>query len=205
MRAPTDNNDKSTTRAWLIRVAVAIFACRALIPAGFMPAALAEGGPVVICHGGLVGEFFRGLAATGASPGTDMPEDAGTAGHSSGHQQSHPNSLPPSEPAGHAEHTADTATGGMGDAHDQAVEHHLDYPAAHDHAGDQADPSHEAWEHCPVGAASAAVPIPQDYDFSLPATEHVLGHAEPQILAPADVTAGYRARAPPIAFSRLTI
>lgn len=71
------------------------FLCRALIPAGFMPAAIGAGGPVVVCHGGLAGEFFRRLeeakggtaAATasaasygehaphGAHPGSGAPDD----------------------------------------------------------------------------------------------------------------------------------
>lgn len=38
--------------------------CRALIPAGFMPAAIGAGGPVAVCHGGLAGEFFRRLDAS---------------------------------------------------------------------------------------------------------------------------------------------
>jgi hypothetical protein len=41
--------------------------CRSLIPAGFMPAAIGEGGPVAVCHGGLAGEFFRRLEAPGAA------------------------------------------------------------------------------------------------------------------------------------------
>ena len=36
--------------------------CRVWIPVGFMPAAIGDGGPVAICHGGTAGEFFRGLA-----------------------------------------------------------------------------------------------------------------------------------------------
>jgi hypothetical protein len=52
----------SRARRILIRLAFVGFACRALVPVGFMPAALGDGGPIKVCHGGLASELFRSLA-----------------------------------------------------------------------------------------------------------------------------------------------
>lgn len=52
----------------LLRLSLVGFACRALIPVGFMPAALDEGGPITICHGGMAGAFFQALAARETEP-----------------------------------------------------------------------------------------------------------------------------------------
>ena len=49
-------------RQFLIRFAFLSFAFRALVPVGFMPAALADGGPFKICHGGVAGALFSALA-----------------------------------------------------------------------------------------------------------------------------------------------
>jgi hypothetical protein len=57
-----------------LRLAVAGFLIRALVPVGFMPAPLAAGGPIVICHGGLAGAFFQGLAEPARD--TAMPAHA---------------------------------------------------------------------------------------------------------------------------------
>jgi hypothetical protein len=62
MRPNRRGQSSSKIRQSLVRLAAVVFVCRALIPVGFMPAPFGEGGPVVICHGGLAGAFFRGLA-----------------------------------------------------------------------------------------------------------------------------------------------
>jgi hypothetical protein len=46
---------------------LAAFACRALVPAGFMPAALDAGGPIVVCPGGSAGAVFRLIAERSAA------------------------------------------------------------------------------------------------------------------------------------------
>lgn len=61
----------------LVRLTYVALACRFLVPSGFMPASLADGGPIVICHGGTVGRLFASLAV----------ED--TTDHRSAHSQSH--------------------------------------------------------------------------------------------------------------------
>jgi hypothetical protein len=52
-------------RQSLMRLALGGFLVRALIPIGFMPASMAQGGPIIICHGGLAGTFFQQLAEEG--------------------------------------------------------------------------------------------------------------------------------------------
>jgi hypothetical protein len=65
-----------------LRLAVAGFLIRALIPVGFMPAALAAGGPIVICHGGLAGAFFQALAEqTGDSAQREHAADHSAMAH----------------------------------------------------------------------------------------------------------------------------
>jgi hypothetical protein len=47
----------------LLFVAYLALACRLVIPAGFMPASLADGGPLRLCHGGPAGALLEALAA----------------------------------------------------------------------------------------------------------------------------------------------
>lgn len=139
-------------RGTLARLAAVVLACRALIPVGYMPAPLGEGGPVVLCHGGLAGAFFRGLSQA-QSPNVHM-------------------------------HMADDSAGTSSD---------------HGHSDLDPDASHEAWEHCPVGAAFSAAPLPQEFTFSLLDSEHDFGQAEPEAAVRAVFPSVYRARAPPAA------
>lgn len=78
-------------RRRVIALSLVGFAFRALIPAGFMPAALADGGPIKVCHGGMAGAFFEELAERRAGPGHmhHAPGvDAGPAGHGDGYESS---------------------------------------------------------------------------------------------------------------------
>lgn len=43
--------------------AYACLVCRLLVPVGYMPAPLSEGGPFVLCHGGYQGELIRYLSS----------------------------------------------------------------------------------------------------------------------------------------------
>jgi hypothetical protein len=47
----------------LFYVVYLALACRLLVPAGFMPAPLAEGGPLRLCPGGAAGALLEALAA----------------------------------------------------------------------------------------------------------------------------------------------
>src|SRR5690606_37644470 len=48
-------------RNLLVKLALLGFLCRALVPAGFMPAPLADGGPIRFCHGGPAGALLTAL------------------------------------------------------------------------------------------------------------------------------------------------
>ncbi len=65
----------------VVKLVVLGLLCRALIPAGFMPAAIDAGGPVAICHGGLAGEFFRRLEASRDKEATPFAAAAGNDAH----------------------------------------------------------------------------------------------------------------------------
>jgi hypothetical protein len=59
---------RSSPRHPLLYVAYLALACRLVIPAGFMPASLADGGPLRLCLGGPAGALLQALAAqAGAS------------------------------------------------------------------------------------------------------------------------------------------
>ena len=55
-------------RHLLVRLAFIGFLCRALVPVGFMPAPLADGGPIRLCHGGAAGALVAALLEQGAAP-----------------------------------------------------------------------------------------------------------------------------------------
>jgi hypothetical protein len=53
----------------LLYVAYLALACRLVIPAGFMPAPLADGGPLQLCHGGAAGALLAALARQAGASG----------------------------------------------------------------------------------------------------------------------------------------
>jgi hypothetical protein len=73
-------------RGTLVRLATALFAFRALIPVGFMPAPFSDGGPVVLCHGGVTGAFFRALHEAQASTDAHMHTADHSAATADGHR-----------------------------------------------------------------------------------------------------------------------
>ena len=77
------------TRYLVVWAAFACFAVRLAIPAGFMPAPLAEGGPIVICDGGFDGALLAHLgSARHATEAHDAA--AGMHGmHHDGHGSTH--------------------------------------------------------------------------------------------------------------------
>jgi hypothetical protein len=84
-------------RGALLLLAFGGFLLRALIPAGFMPAPIGEGGPVVVCHAGLAGQMFARLAASRDGVGADHAGAHAAQGEHSAH-------------AGHIDHaSADVA------------------------------------------------------------------------------------------------
>lgn len=112
---------------------LAAFALRAVVPVGFMPAALDAGGPFVLCPGG-----------PGGSALTAMLDE-------------------------HARHT--------GTEHDSTT--------------------HEAWEHCPIGAAFAAIAPVSEPDLTLPQLDHVLAPSYTTVRLRTALSTAYLARAPP--------
>jgi len=88
----------SALRSVCLRLALAGFLVRALIPVGFMPAPFGADGPIMICHGGISGAFFQLLDAQSAASQSDatlmrMAEHSPAAHHEK-----------TSAPVGHDEH-----------------------------------------------------------------------------------------------------
>ena len=164
--------------------------CRALIPVGFMPAAFGAGGPVIICHGGLAGEFFRRLEASRVTQaGISAPAAGHNAQAASG---SHGGHGTPDDHAGHGIHGGHGSP--VGHTSPGAPGGHVDQGAPHDHAP-TAD--HEAWEHCPFGAAFGIALLAGDVAPDLPDLKDAFGVSEPSSPAPYRPVSSYRARAPP--------
>lgn len=69
-------------RNLLVKLALLGFLCRALVPAGFMPAPLADGGPIRFCHGGPAGALLTALIEQRS------PETSAEHAHSS-HEEHH--------------------------------------------------------------------------------------------------------------------
>jgi len=182
-------------RSGVASIVLAGIVCRALIPAGFMPAAIADGGPVAVCHGGIAGEFFRRLSAAHNAAGQ---REAQSAQHGHGADVARVVHAGHGAPAGAELHTGH-------DGHDgHAAAAAQDSPAAHESLADHephedsAGAAHEAWEHCPVGASFAAAAVSAEFSIALLDLDHVFLHTEPALPAPVAPVFSYRARAPPI-------
>src|SRR5690606_28419128 len=93
-------------RRILFRLALIGFLGRALVPAGFMPAPLSDGGPIRLCHGGLAGAPFSLLEnERAAEAGAHEQHAAAGVGHDAHH-------------ASHASGERDAAAEGERAAHD---------------------------------------------------------------------------------------
>jgi len=154
--------------------------CRALIPAGFMPAAIGAGGPVVVCHGGIAGEFFRRLEASRAGEAAASEVVAGHGGD-----------------AGHVGHAAHGAHAGDGSPVGHAGTSDAHTPDANAPGGPVPTADHEGWEHCPFGAAFGTTLLAADAAPEFPAAAQVFEFSEPSQPVPFRPVSSYRARAPP--------
>ncbi len=59
----------------VVWMAYASLVCRLLVPVGYMPAPLSEGGPFVLCHGGYQGELVAYLSSSGHAEHAGHAED----------------------------------------------------------------------------------------------------------------------------------
>jgi len=71
-------------RQLFVNLALFGFLCRALVPVGFMPAPLADGGPIRVCHGGAAGTLLAALLEQRTST---VLTEAGS--HADGHHSQH--------------------------------------------------------------------------------------------------------------------
>jgi hypothetical protein len=77
-----------TLRRYVIGLALLGFACRAFVPVGYMPAAITDGGPIVLCHGGPVGAWLADAGSRNGHGGHGHhPGDHDHDGHGLGSPQ----------------------------------------------------------------------------------------------------------------------
>ncbi|HEU4620239.1 MAG TPA: hypothetical protein VFV10_19540 [Gammaproteobacteria bacterium] len=160
---------RAIARRVLVSAAFLGFACRAWIPAGYMPAAPADGGPIVFCPGGSGGALVAMLAAR------QMPGDAARAD-------------------GARADAADPMRG----AHAHALAH-VHHHSSHDRSHGGGDDGHAGFDahYCPLGVTAASAALAQSFDVALlelsfPRT--AVGTASPAAQSP---LRAYDSRAPP--------
>ena len=153
----------------VVQLVVLGLLCRALIPAGFMPAAIGDGGPVAVCHSGLAGEFFRRLEASRVARAEAFAAAVGHDAHAAH--------------GGHADHGAPTS--------------HVDHAAPSAQAGPAPAADHDGWQHCPGGGAVGAALLAGEVATELPTLAQAFEIVEPTPPVPYRPVSSYRARAPP--------
>lgn len=171
------------TRRTFVVLGLLGFLARALVPVGLMPAPVSAGGPLVFCHGGAAGAFFRALAA---------PEQPAADGAAHGLHAA----VDPAQPhaAQHGDHHA-----GHHPSLDRLAGTPLE-PAATGAplGGDGPNAEHLAWENCSfTGAFAHAALAPPAFELPLLALEHVRALPAPRAHATTATTPRYWARGPP--------
>lgn len=173
----------------LLRLVLLGFVVRALVPIGFMPASLADGGPIRVCGSGLVGAWLEQIAAANEPDAVDA--SGGETAHAGAHAHSaeHPHTADPRHTAD-PPHTADPA---------HAAEYaHADDPAQPPHDSSHGS-AHMVWEKCPAGTAFAHTALPSEFVFDLPQGARSFGTTEPVERPSVASQRSYEARAPPSA------
>ena len=181
-----------------LRLILLGLACRAVVPAGFMPASPDQGGPVRICHGGPAAELVFALAAVRHGAAAD------TGQHASSHG-THPTAVRAGAHEPPAAHSADepAAPHRVHEPNAQAgtdnpdTHHGTHEPDAH-HGTHEPDAQHGTWEHCPSGAAFAFAALTGVVAFEFLAFDHVLYRNEQLPALRSDYVHTWQARAPPI-------
>jgi hypothetical protein len=159
----------------LVKLALIGFLCRVLVPAGFMPAPLADGGPIRFCHGGAAGALLTALVEQ---------RSTGDVGASRPHHGD----------VGQHFHGEDRRSGGD----DSAGEGHDDHVDQDRHSDHERGANHEGWDRCPVGTAFALAALVSDFALPVLPLEHVYAASSPELLVLRHQPAHYHARAPPL-------
>jgi hypothetical protein len=134
-------------RRLLLCAAFLGFACRAWVPAGYMPAVAADGGPVVLCPGGPGGAVIARLLASRAD------RHSGHVGH--GHHGG------PASPAG--------PTGHDGHGYFSVAEHPGSHHADHDGGRGEHEDGHPGFDasYCPLGVSAAFAALAHSFEIGL--------------------------------------
>lgn len=175
-----------TTRRALVVVGLLGFLARALVPVGLMPAPVSAGGPLVFCHGGAAGAFFRAIAAA-----PERSADRGAEEYRAGVDHMGEAAQPH---AGHGDHHAGHHPGpdqGASTSLDVAV---LGSPLG----GDGPTAEHLAWENCSFNGAFAHAALAPTFDLPLLALEHTRALPAPRAHSTTATAPRYWARGPPL-------
>lgn len=176
---------RSTRRA-LVTFALLGFFVRALVPVGLMPAPVSAGGPLVFCHGGAAGAFFRVLALQGAD---HVPVAYGGA-------HEHHAAVDPMPPPG--SHEVGYNAGHHAGYSDLAASTPVEPAATTAPFGTDPTVEHLAWEHCSFSTAFAhAAPAPA-FEVPLLALEHTRALPAPRTHSATVTAHRYWARGPPL-------
>ncbi len=160
-----------------------------LIPVGYMPASLAEGGPIRLCS-----DVF---ATSGAAQLPSVADDVRASLKEQSFHDDHDHDTHRSGPGHHGEHAADLH-GDQGDAarHD-ALSDHGTAGSPHQHHDDSVA-GHHTWERCYLGGLSFQAALTYEWRMPEPAKT-------PSFVLPADVEnrvrsaiVAFRSRAPPV-------
>lgn len=159
-------------RRFLIGAALAGFACRAWIPAGYMPAPAADGGPVVLCPGGPGGGLIAKLVASRGARGI------GSASHLAALED-------------HGAHRA---------VHDHHAAAHPAHPHHGNHHGGREDDGHAGFDasYCPLGAGAAFAALAPSFDVELLDLAFSLDAIAEAPIAARPALRAYESRAPPL-------
>lgn len=167
----------------LVNLALMGFLCRALVPAGFMPAPISDGGPIRFCHGDPAGALLTALVAQRESAGAEpaLTQHGATKHGVTKHGvDAGPHLLAGDHPAEHR------------DAPEQSANHE----GGHDHDHEQGA-NHEGWDRCPVGTAFAFAVLSSDFTLPLLPLEHDLQRSDADRPIQQVLPTHYQARAPP--------
>jgi hypothetical protein len=151
---------------------VALFALRAIVPIGYMPASIGDGGPFVLCHGSSAATLAIFATSWPTHGGAEVHDSAGTHG-----------SIEMHGPGGMHHSPADAVASADS--------------AADSEAGDPTGSHDESWEQCELGVGSAGAALATVVPMLVVAPASMPVDSADARLPVSFRAAPYRARAPP--------
>ena len=172
-------------RSALQAFALAAFACRAIVPIGYMPAPLDAGGPFLPCHGTSAGVLLRMLGSPDAEADAAqvLAKDSVAAVESTTSGHAHPGQH--MGRSGSDRYTDDATPASIADL------------AGPEGQQDHESGIHASWEHCPLGVALSDAALRYEITAVVPATTDRWGRPHSAVPTRTSARFRYEARAPP--------